>query len=72
MIERFAVQEKMFVEKSGKIAGLAGKTEQDIGMMAVRRILREIVKILERILLTTVELEVDCDGRHCSCRSSSS
>ena len=72
MIERFAVQEKMFVEKSGKIAGLAGRTELGIGMMAVRRILREIVKILERILLTTVELEADCDGRHCSCRSSSS
>lgn len=72
MIERFAVQEKMFVEKSGKIAGLAGRTEVGIGMMAVRRILREIVKILERILLTTVELEADCDGRHCSCRSSSS
>ena len=72
MIERFAVQEKMFVEKSGKIAGLAGRTELGIGMMAVRRILREIVKTLERILLTTVELEVDCDGRHCSCRSSSS
>ena len=72
MIERFAVQEKMFVEKGGKIAGLAGRTEVGIGMMAVRRILREIVKILERILLTTVELEADCDGRHCSCRSSSS
>ena len=47
-------------------------TGTGIEMFAERRILREMVMMVVRMLAVTVERGAECCSRHCSCRSSSS
>lgn len=63
----------MIVERNEKIAEVAETVEEGIEMTVEMRILKEKAeKEVLRILLMTIELEADCDGRHCSCQRSSS
>ena len=70
--DMFVGKKEMFVGQSGKFAGEVGMTGTGIEMFAERRISREMVVVVVRMLVVTVERGAECCSRHCSCRSSSS